>query len=144
MQLETLPSCCLEWSNLFFWASPCFRIQSIHVLYLNARARHSTNESFSLLDAAYNNSWQRPLLYFAGSRMNKQWFLVRDSKQEINAVLTMVPWSLQCTLTFNKATRKTLKELFSLLQVCIMYNVQMEENYMHMSRTPKFVNIIFI
>lgn len=76
--------------------------------------------------------------------MNKQWFLVRDSKQEINAVLTMVPWSLQCTLTFNKATRKTLKELFSLLQVCIMYNVQMEENYMHMSRTPKFVNIIFI
>jgi len=48
--------------------------------------------------------------------MNKQWFLVRDSKQEINAVLTMVPWSLQCTLTFNKATRKTLKELFSLLQ----------------------------
>ena len=51
--------------------------------------------------------------------MNKQWFLVRDSRQEIDAVLTMVPWSLQSMLTFNKATRKTLKELFSLLQVCM-------------------------
>ena len=58
--------------------------------------------------------------------MNKQWFLVRDSKHEIDAVLTMVPWSLQCTLTFNKATRKTLKELFSLLQVCIHIHVDVQ------------------
>ncbi|XP_078356019.1 slowpoke-binding protein-like [Oculina patagonica] len=51
-----------------------------------------------------------------GSRINKQWFLVRDSKQEIDAVLTMVPWSSQCVISFSKGTRKTLKELFSLLQ----------------------------
>jgi len=75
--------------------------------------------------------------------MNKQWFLVRDSKQEIDAVLTMVPWSLQCTLTFNKATKNTLKELFSLLQVCIhVQYVPMEENYM--SRTPKFIKFVYI
>lgn len=82
--------------------------------------------------------------------MNKQWFLVRDSRQEIDAVLTMVPWSLQCTLTFNRATRKTLKELFSLLQVCICYMytrtiyIQMEVNYMHMSRLePHTLFVIF-
>lgn len=67
--------------------------------------------------------------------MNKQWFLVRDSRQEIDAVLTMVPWSLQCTLTFNRATRKTLKELFSLLQVCMlhvyMYNLHSNGSKLH-------------
>ena len=74
--------------------------------------------------------------------MNKQWFLVRDSKQEIDAVLTMVPWSLQCTLTFNKATRKTLKELFSLLQVCVhvQFALKWRKTTLHMSRAPKFVN----
>ena len=51
--------------------------------------------------------------------MNKQWFLVRDGKQDINAVLTMTPWSSQSTIPFTKATKKTLKELFSLLQVCM-------------------------
>lgn len=54
--------------------------------------------------------------------MNKQWFLVRDSKQEINAVLTMVPWNSQCTISFSKGTKKTLKELFSLLQVCCTWH----------------------
>ena len=77
--------------------------------------------------------------------MNKQWFLVRDSKQEIDAVLTMVPWSLQCTLTFNKATRNTLKELFSLLQVCTHAQCtnggKLLTLYMHMSCTPKFVKL---
>lgn len=51
-----------------------------------------------------------------GSRVNKQWFLVKDSKQAINAVLTMTPWSSQTVIDFTKATKKTLKELFSLLQ----------------------------
>ena len=72
-----------------------------------------------LMQLAIHFAWHGLLLHFVGSRMNKQWFLVRDSRQEIDAVLTMVPWSLQCMLTFNKATRKTLKELFSLLQVCM-------------------------
>ena len=72
--------------------------------------------------------------------MNKQWFLVRDSRQEIDAVLTMIPWSLQCTLTFNRATRKTLKELFSLLQVCMytctcMYNLH--GGKLHEVKSPK-------
>ena len=56
-----------------------------------------------------------------GSRVNKQWFLVKDSKQAINAVLTMTPWSSQTVIDFTKATKKTLKELFSLLQVCILF-----------------------
>ena len=56
-----------------------------------------------------------------GSRVNKQWFLVKDSKQAINAVLTMTPWSSQTVISFTKATKKTLKELFSLLQVCILF-----------------------
>ncbi|KAM7449617.1 hypothetical protein ABFA07_002536 [Porites harrisoni] len=51
-----------------------------------------------------------------GSRINKQWFLVRDSQQGIDAVLTMVPWNTQCVISFTKSTKKTLKELFSLLQ----------------------------
>lgn len=51
-----------------------------------------------------------------GSRINKQWFLVRDSQQEVDAVLTMVPWSPQCVISFTKGTKKTLKELFSILQ----------------------------
>ena len=50
--------------------------------------------------------------------MNKQWFLVHDSQQEIDALLTLVPWSTQCSISFTKGTKKTLKELFSLLQVC--------------------------
>ena len=56
-----------------------------------------------------------------GSRVNKQWFLVKDSKQAINAVLTMTPWSSQTVIDFTKATKKTLKELFLLLQVCILF-----------------------
>ena len=59
--------------------------------------------------------------FFAGSRINKQWFLVRDSQQGIDAVLTMVPWNTQCVISFTKSTKKTLKELFSLLQVCLLY-----------------------
>ena len=54
----------------------------------------------------------------SGSRINKEWFLVHDSQQEMDAVLTMVPWSTQCVIAFTKSTKKTLKELFSLLQVC--------------------------
>ena len=50
--------------------------------------------------------------------MNKQWFLVRDSQQDIDALLTLVPWSTKCAISFTKGTKKTLKELFSLLQVC--------------------------
>ena len=59
-----------------------------------------------------------------GSRVNKQWFLVKDSKQAINAVLTMTPWSSQTVIDFTKATKKTLKELFSLLQVCIFIQIK--------------------
>ena len=65
-----------------------------------------------------------------GSRINKQWFLVRDSQQEVDAVLTMVPWSPQCVISFTKGTKKTLKELFSLLQVCAV-------------KSKMFLNVIF-
>lgn len=58
-----------------------------------------------------------------GSRINKEWFLVRDSQQEMDAVLTMVPWSTQCVISFTKSTKKTLKELFSLLQHPYLYPV---------------------
>lgn len=96
----------------------------IHVLYMYLKASGLAPKHF-LMQLTINPDIDLVLystflsFFFAGSRMDKQWFLVRDSKQEIDAVLTMVPWSLQCMLSFNKATRKTLKELFSLLQVCM-------------------------
>ena len=112
----------------------------VAVLYLKPLSQAvSTNESCSStnylmqLVSKFYLTWT--ILYFSGSRMNKQWFLVRDSRQEIDAVLTMVPWSLQCTLTFNRATRKTLKELFSLLQVCMLhvytYNLHSNGSKLH-------------
>lgn len=51
-----------------------------------------------------------------GSRIKKQWFLVHDSQLEKDVVLTLVPWNTQCAVSFTKGTKKTLKELFSVLQ----------------------------
>ena len=51
---------------------------------------------------------------------------MRESQQQIDIVLTMVPWSTQCVIPFTKGTKKMLKELFSLLQVTVCMTVAVD------------------
>ncbi|XP_071081924.1 slowpoke-binding protein-like [Haliotis cracherodii] len=51
-----------------------------------------------------------------GSRIDKHWFRVRDSRLKVDRVLTTIPSNLKMVLPFTPATSKVLKDLFSLLQ----------------------------
>lgn len=51
-----------------------------------------------------------------GSRIDKHWFRVRDSKHGVERMLNIVPYNPKMVLPFSRATCKTLKDLFSLMQ----------------------------
>ncbi|XP_032237029.1 slowpoke-binding protein isoform X2 [Nematostella vectensis] len=51
-----------------------------------------------------------------GSRLNKHWFLVKNSKTRMDAVLAMLEWSPKSLIPCSKQTRNTLKELLDALE----------------------------
>ena len=53
----------------------------------------------------------------SGSRIDKHWFRVRDNKNQTDRMLNILPYNPKMVLPFTIGTAKTLKDLFSLLQV---------------------------
>ncbi|KAK7101505.1 hypothetical protein V1264_019880 [Littorina saxatilis] len=51
-----------------------------------------------------------------GSRIDKHWFRVRDNKTQTDRMLNILPYNPKMVLPFSRATSKTLKDLFCLLQ----------------------------
>lgn len=55
-----------------------------------------------------------------GSRIDKSWFRVKDNKIQVDRMLTIMPYNPQMVLPFTRGTCKTLKELFSVVQVALV------------------------
>ncbi|XP_023713698.1 slowpoke-binding protein isoform X2 [Cryptotermes secundus] len=58
-----------------------------------------------------------------GSRVDKHWFVVRDTSMKTERLLTLVPLSPNCAIECNPSTRGTILELFLALQHPYIYPV---------------------
>ncbi|GFG32951.1 hypothetical protein Cfor_05510, partial [Coptotermes formosanus] len=58
-----------------------------------------------------------------GSRVDKHWFVVRDTSMKTERLLTLVPLSSNCAIECNPSTRGTILELFLALQHPYIYPV---------------------
>ena len=58
-----------------------------------------------------------------GSRVDKHWFVVRDTSVKTERLLTLVPLSPNCPIECNPSTRGTILELFLALQHPYIYPV---------------------
>ncbi|XP_069688426.1 slowpoke-binding protein isoform X3 [Periplaneta americana] len=58
-----------------------------------------------------------------GSRVDKHWFVVRDTSVKTERLLTLVPLSSNCAIECNPSTRGTILELFLALQHPYIYPV---------------------
>uniref|UniRef100_A0A2L2YW27 Slowpoke-binding protein n=1 Tax=Parasteatoda tepidariorum TaxID=114398 RepID=A0A2L2YW27_PARTP len=58
-----------------------------------------------------------------GSRLDKNWFLVRDTTTRTERLLTMTPMAEICPMRYNADTRQVLLELFLALQHPYIYPV---------------------
>ncbi|XP_054721034.1 slowpoke-binding protein-like isoform X2 [Uloborus diversus] len=58
-----------------------------------------------------------------GSRVDKNWFLVRDTETKTERLLTMTPISETCPFRYNAETKQVLTEIFSALQHPYIYPV---------------------
>ncbi|XP_067003847.2 slowpoke-binding protein [Anabrus simplex] len=58
-----------------------------------------------------------------GSRVDKHWFVVRDTSVKTERLLTLVPRSANCPIQCNPSTRNTILELFLALQHPYIYPV---------------------
>ena len=54
--------------------------------------------------------------YVLGSRIDKHWFLIRDTQVKTERLLTLVPSSDNSPIKLNSAIREVLSELFIALQ----------------------------
>lgn len=60
---------------------------------------------------------------YLGSRLDKNWFLVRDSTTKTERLLTMTPMAEICPIKYSSETRQVLLDLFLALQHPYIYPV---------------------
>ncbi|KAL1464581.1 hypothetical protein WDU94_004212 [Cyamophila willieti] len=58
-----------------------------------------------------------------GSRVDKHWFVVRDTSVKTERLLTLTPRSIQCVINNDSETRKSIMDLFLALQHPYIYPV---------------------
>ncbi|KAK7082698.1 hypothetical protein SK128_009798 [Halocaridina rubra] len=62
-------------------------------------------------------------LILTGSRIDKNWFMIRDSSVKTERLMTLQPYDEQCPIPVNSATREALVELFQALHHPYIYPV---------------------
>lgn len=70
------------------------------------------------------------LKYPSGSRVDKYWFMVRDTSLKTDRLLTLVPLNRNCPLTVCPSTKDILNNLFLALQhpyICPVFQVDFLE-----------------
>ncbi len=84
----------------------------------NGRSRESFHRCWAIFESLHSIYFTR----FTGSRIDKQWFMIRDSSLKTERLLTIVPLSgspaygCEVTTTDADATRNALIDLFTALQ----------------------------
>jgi len=70
------------------------------------------------------------LRYSSGSRVDKYWFMVRDTSLKTDRLLTLVPLNRNCPLSVCPSTKDILNNLFLALQhpyICPVFHVDFLE-----------------
>lgn len=70
-----------------------------------------------------NQSKYKSMKLCSGSRVDKHWFIVRDSSVKTERLLTLVPKSVNCPIQCDTDTRNSVLDLFLALQHPYIYPV---------------------
>ncbi|XP_066975731.1 slowpoke-binding protein [Macrobrachium rosenbergii] len=90
-------------------------------------ARGASRDTSALAARSYLRGHQRYTLlehlHDIGSRIDKNWFMIRDSSVKTERLMTLQPYDEQCPIPVNSATREALVELFQALHHPYIYPV---------------------
>lgn len=90
-------------------------------------ARGASRESSALAARSYLRGHQRYSLLEhlrdIGSRIDKNWFIIRDSSVKTDRLMTLQPYDEQCPVPVTPGTREALMELFQALHHPYIYPV---------------------
>ncbi|XP_068201353.1 slowpoke-binding protein isoform X3 [Palaemon carinicauda] len=90
-------------------------------------ARGASRDTSALAARSYLRGHQRYTLlehlHDIGSRIDKNWFMIRDSSVKTDRLMTLQPYDEQCPIPVNTATREALVELFQALHHPYIYPV---------------------